>query len=94
MTSYSDLIFAKQKEGDWLNPIAMRSLQEAVRGKRKTAWLNGVEYRITYGVTFTYPVVHDKVELIRLQRVDGGFVPYGCIKLSKILNFQFEGVHD
>lgn len=81
----------KDGERDWLNPLAMRMLQNAVKGNKKEVILNGTKYRITYGYRRTYPASKETVDSVRLNRADGTFVPMGYIPIKKILNFKFEG---
>jgi hypothetical protein len=76
---------------DWLNPIAMDSLQRAVKGKKTTVILNGISYQIKYGYRRTYPVSKETIESIHLTRTDGELVPRGYVSVKEIMNFQFEG---
>jgi len=74
---------------EWLNPIAMSQLQTAVKAKKDTVVLNGDRFNITYGIIFHSKIIDD-YEQILLKRADGAYAPMGYVKLSKILNFNFE----
>lgn len=84
-------MFNENKPWEWLNPIAMDRLQTAVKGKKTEVVLDGIKYTITYGYRRDYPVSRERVDSIKLSRVDGGFVPRGYISVKRIMEFQFEG---
>jgi hypothetical protein len=82
--------FDEHKDGDWLNPIAMSYLKDAVEKRASTVVLRGDRFNITYGFKRTYPASNETVESIRLTPADGGFVPMGYVSMKKILEFDFE----
>jgi hypothetical protein len=76
---------------DWLNPISMDRLQQAVKKKADTVVLaDGNQYIIKYGYRKTYPVSKETVDSIHLHREDGTIVPRGYIDIKRIMNFRFE----
>lgn len=86
----ADIFDHKNKDRvEWLNPIAMSQLQAAVKRRKPTVVLNGVLFNITYGIIFHSKIIDD-YEQILLKRADGAYAPMGYVKLSKILNFNFE----
>lgn len=78
-----------QGDRDWLNPINMSKLQKAVKRDETEVVLGGVRYSITYGFKRKYPVSHETVESVRLNRMDGQFVPCGYVSMKRILEFDF-----
>jgi hypothetical protein len=84
-------VFDSRPDRDWLNPISMSRLKDAVGSKAKKVVLNGVEFAITYGHTFTYKTTGEVVECVKLQRTDGDFVPFGYIAMQTIEKFRFDG---
>jgi hypothetical protein len=90
--SHEHAIFLDERtrERDWLNPIAMSALQRAVKGRSERVVLNGTMFAITYGIMWHSNLLPD-FECIRLDRVDGGLVPFGYISRKRIRNFTFEG---
>lgn len=84
-------VFDSRPDRDWLNPISMSRLKDAVSEKAKKVVLNGVEFAITYGHTFTYKTTGEVVECVKLKRTDGGFVPFGYIALYNLDKFRFDG---
>ena len=85
-------IFDRMPGKGFLDPISMSHLQRAYKGRKKTVKLNGIEYAITYGYTYTYPISGEKRDSIKLHRTDGALVPRGYISVKRILAFNFEGV--
>jgi hypothetical protein len=79
----------KRDKVQWLNPITMSQLQTAVKAKKKTVLLDGIEFSITYGIIFESKIT-DAYEQILLKPADGSYVPMGYVRLDKILNFDFE----
>lgn len=72
------------KKEDWLNPIAMSILKQAVAKKAKTVFLNNATFQIEYDHWF-----YDN-ECIMLKRIDNkAFVPFGYIRLRRIQDFAF-----
>jgi hypothetical protein len=69
----------KQADRDWLNPISMNELKEAVALKSTTVGLNGVLYEIKYRETDVF-----------LRRCDGSFAPCGCVSYDSLKYFKFE----
>jgi len=82
----------RDKSRDWLNPIAMSSLQRACKNRSNTVILNGVEYSITYGEMFK--LLSGDRECVKLKRTDGHYAPFGYVSLDKIHRFIFESDHD
>ena len=82
----------RDKTRDWLNPIAMSSLQRACAAKKKTVVLNGIMFAITYGEIFK--LMSGDRECVKLKRTDGGYVPFGYVSLDRIRRFKFEADHD
>jgi hypothetical protein len=80
--------FVSHFERDWLNPIAMGTLQHAVKERRQFVILNGIEFAITY-LTKKYPLTGEREE-VKLKRVDGLMAPFGFVSMKRILEFQFE----
>jgi hypothetical protein len=74
---------------EWLNPIAMSMLQKAVKARKKTVHLNGLEFAITYGIRSNSSLV-ENYEQIKLKRTDGVPAPMAYLKLEKVLDFDFE----
>lgn len=84
-------VFDSRPDRDWLNPISLSKLKDAVAQKAKKVVLNGVEFTITYGHTFTYKTTGEVVECVKLKRTDGQFVPFGYISMHTIGKFRFDG---
>lgn len=84
-------VFDSRPDRDWLNPISMSRLKDAVGQRAKKVVLNGVEFGITYGHTFTYKLSGEVVECVKLKRTDGDFVPFGYVSMHTIDKFQFDG---
>jgi len=77
------------KERDWLNPMAMSELQRAVKDKRTTVVLNGIEFEIKYEIKWHSKVLNTR-DCIRLKRTDGFYAPFAYVSMARILNFEFE----
>jgi hypothetical protein len=86
----AELFDESSRERDWLNPIAMSSIQRAVKRKHENVILNGIPFSIEYGVMWKSKLIPD-YECICLRRVDGGSVPFGYISIKRIQEFKFEG---
>lgn len=84
-------VFDSRPDRDWLNPISMSRIKDAVSENKRKVILNGVEFAITYGHTFTYKTTGEVVECVKLKRTDGDFVPFGYIALHTIEKFRFDG---
>lgn len=76
------------RDREWLNPIAMSTLQSVVKKRGTRAVLNGIEYELSYERKI-YPVTGER-EVIRLKRTDGELVPFGFISVDRVLKFEFE----
>lgn len=87
--TYTSKSLYRPKETDWLNPIAMRELQIAVRGKKKEVVLNGTKFRIEYGYSWKseYDGEHP---LVKVSRMDGAYAPFGYISVKRINEYDFE----
>lgn len=84
------LMYEDVKDRDWLNPIAMSTLQKAVKRKDKRVILNGVEFAITYGIKTTFKASGEIRESVKLKRTDGEFAPFGYVPIKTIKEFVFE----
>jgi len=82
----------RDKSRDWLNPIAMSSLQRAVKGRSTRVALNGVMFSITYGIIFK--LLDGDRECVKLKRTDSHFAPFGYVSIDRIHRFVFESDHD
>jgi hypothetical protein len=82
-------IFDMNPDRDWLNPISMQILKEAVARKDERVFLNGHEFFIEYGRYLDMPVSGEHRELVRLKRTDGEIVPFGDVSVKKLQNFEF-----
>lgn len=90
-TEAQDFDASKTTGRDWLNPISMDRLQQAVKKQADRVVLSdGNTYLITYGYRRTYPVSKETVDSIRLHREDGTYVPMGYITMKRIQSFKFE----
>lgn len=78
-----------EKRKDWLDPIGMSQLQNAVQKKAKTAFIHGREYNLTYGIYQESPLT-ERYEVVKVKRKDGVLAPFGYVSLSRILKFDFE----
>lgn len=85
------LEFDQRPDKMWMNPIALSTLQRAVKRNQKTVLLNGREFSIEYGIYFDLPASGERREMVKLKRTDGSFVPFGYIAMKRIKEFTFEG---
>lgn len=74
-------VFTEDTSGDrdWLNPIAMSKLADAVDRRDSIIDLNGILYTLRY-----------EERSVHLRRVDGQFVPMGSVSYDTLRGFQFE----
>ena len=81
--------FDKTDKG-FLDPIGMSNLQRAYKGRKKEVSIGGIKYSIEYGFSRVYPASGERMESVRLKRVDGEFAPMGYVSVKRILQFKFE----
>lgn len=81
-----DIFDTSRKAKEWLDPIGMSQLQDAVLKNQDYAIIHGIKYNMTFGHMF----FRGERECVMLKRADGDFVPFGYVSLDKILAFDFE----
>lgn len=76
----------------WLNPLAVLDLQEAVHHERSTVILNGRQFTIRYenASRDDHGILTGRV----FVRIVGNYAPCGWFSINELLNYQFEGDHD
>lgn len=85
--------FDQARKLDWLNPVAMATLKDAVLNKKaKRVFLNGQEFTIDYDQNFRMEYTDD-VRCVLVKPVTG-FAPMGYISLSRLEKFDFETADD
>jgi hypothetical protein len=73
------LFDTRQADREWLNPINMNELRNAVNKHSDTVMFDGVVYAIQY-----------REKGIFLKRADGKFTPCGEVSYESVKNFRFE----
>ena len=69
---------------DWLSPLNVPMLAEAVKDRMPFVVLTGRQFNITY---------HDEIEKA-FVRVDGNYAPCGWFSYLELERYEFEGDHD
>jgi len=72
------------KDRDWLSPLNVPVLAEAVRDRMPFVVLTGRRFNLTYEEE------HERV----FARVDGNFAPCGWFTFTQLEQYEFESDHD
>ena len=78
-------LFQPSSSREWLDDSDLKLLKKAVKAEEKTIVLHGTKFYITYGYRRTYPVSKETVDSVRLNPVDGSFVPMAYVPIKKIM---------
>ena len=77
---------------EWLNPLAVLDLQQAVNEQKQSVTLNGRDFTIRYHdvAIDDHGIMTGKV----FVRVIGDYAPCGWFSINQLLNYEFESDHD
>jgi hypothetical protein len=77
---------------EWLNPLSMLELQDAVHKAKDTVVLNGRHFTIRYvdASVDDHGIMTGKV----FVRIVGNYAPCGWFGIQDLLNYEFESDHD